>query len=174
MVIVTGSFLSPILSQENDEWKTITIIVQFFPAVTNDFLFHIRFATVWFGSSRLTVAGSFTFPFLPNRRPSAVGRERMVDETGGPSLRWLLPGFLCFPSVKVHPCHPSRYAYHPPPLPPLFTLFVRHSLRNAVEDERSERMTYGEKGWAWWWMGRLTGDGRIKKQVRRRDESRTC
>ena len=35
---------------------------------------------------------------------------------------------------------PSRYAYHPP-LPPLFTLFVRHSLRNAVEDERSERMT---------------------------------
>ena len=37
-------------------------------------------------------------------------------------------------------CRPS----HPPPLPPLFTLFVRHSLRNVVEDERSERMTYGE------------------------------
>lgn len=32
--------------ERSDKGGTITIIVQFFPAVTNDFLFHIRLASL--------------------------------------------------------------------------------------------------------------------------------
>ena len=103
-----------------------------------------RFATVWFGSSRLTVAGSFTFPFLPNR---SVGRERMVRKVNDKArTRPFRKGYLhpwslgttedlvtCLPVPPLPAASPSYRS--------LLSLIPSLAQRPAFGDEVEPRMT---------------------------------